>query len=435
MSARLTLWVVLAVALLVFCLPAGCGSRESGESSPGEISPSPSPHETPEPPAEPSPSPDPLPAGCLAFLRRGDLWALTPGGEEIRLTAHGLIHRFLWSPRGDRIACFAEGPQHSGQLLLVDPGAPGAEPAVFDTGWILFEWSPDGSRLACGLSAEPLIRIYPVDGGAPLELRTPGAVGDAPQWHPGADLLAYTVTFPGGKPEVILQEAGGAVRARIPGAMAPCWYDGGRRLAVIRVEVSAISDYWFYVETGSVDDRGGDYRVLSNRPVRGIPLRKLSPDGRTLVLADYTSLFARDLHGEREALLLEQDLFMTFSEFSYPVYCAWNPDSRRLVALRYTHTAEIEWTGTVGVEGYWDLVTVDWDNGEVALLWPEVYHVGAGDAPPLHIWDPLLWAPQPWEVLLPVLRPEGGYDLWSVPAGGGPPRLLLEDAAYPALRP
>src|SRR5438128_8063457 len=123
---------------------------------------------------DPTWSPD---SRALAFSLFGSIWRVpAEGGEAEQITTSPRYHAHpAWSPKGDRIA-FIRGnvpagriPNISGTLALVDI-ATGQEREIrtpFPVAGTL-AWSPDGSKLVCGLRGDTgnvLLHEIPVDGG------------------------------------------------------------------------------------------------------------------------------------------------------------------------------------------------------------------------------------------------------------------------------
>jgi dipeptidyl aminopeptidase/acylaminoacyl peptidase len=97
----------------------------------------------------------------LAFTLYGSIWQVaTAGGTAEQISASAGYHAHpAWSPKGDKIA-FVRGvpprgslPNVAGTLVLVDP-VTGLEREL-ETPYLVagtLAWSPDGTRIACGLS-------------------------------------------------------------------------------------------------------------------------------------------------------------------------------------------------------------------------------------------------------------------------------------------
>jgi TolB protein len=189
-------------------------------------------------------------SGTIAFLRSdaglglgsAALFAIRADGSGVRrLTPSGSdIGLFEWAPDGSRIAYL----DRRGTLWLVRPDGRGrrllaaSSPLRFP--WSL-SWSPDGKAIAV-LARDPAeappappnavsdLRIYvvPTDGSAPRRLPSGDAIDHA--WSPRGDEIAYV--SPSGK-EWIIRTDGSKARPvfhRRVGFGGPKWSPDGARL-------------------------------------------------------------------------------------------------------------------------------------------------------------------------------------------------------------
>ena len=155
--------------------------------------------------------------------KHSEIYALSlSGGEAQRLftTARG-IGSYKWHPKGDGIAYSMRDARSAADRQARKLGF---RPRIMDESWVhtslwywdkktnqsrrltsgrtvnSFEWSADGSKLACGLAPRPIVndrymftRLFAVDlitaKTTPI-VDNPGKLGEY-QWSPGGDHLAY----------------------------------------------------------------------------------------------------------------------------------------------------------------------------------------------------------------------------------------------------
>jgi CubicO group peptidase (beta-lactamase class C family) len=187
-----------------------------------------------------------------------------------------------------------------------------------------WSWSPDGSRVAIGLSERDLNgEIYTVErGGAGLARLTRDlAFDNLPSWSPDGSTLAFTRGRPA-TTDLYLVEAGGSDAVQLTDfdgfESAPTWSPDGSRIAF----VWGHSDARGYGESGplwAIDSDGSDPALLLDR---GVGYPTWSPDGRSIALevrGDETGIGVLDLATGSLAVLRQG-----FAP-------RWSPDGRRLV--------------------------------------------------------------------------------------------------------
>ena len=147
---------------------------------------------TPSPTAGRSIPPPDATVGRRAFVRYGDLWAVSWHGGHAHLrwiTHDGNVQQMDgWFPDG-RSVLIERGSQDRRELVKVDLGAVPAEtPLLPGSGIGHGALSPDGSAVA--YCAKDGIRIATLTDGATRLLASPGCLG-SPSWSPDGSLLAF----------------------------------------------------------------------------------------------------------------------------------------------------------------------------------------------------------------------------------------------------
>ncbi|MEW5784682.1 MAG: hypothetical protein AB1767_06360 [Bacillota bacterium] len=388
-------------------------------------------------------SPD-LAVGELAYLSEGDLWLLS-GEDRNRLTDSGDVCFFQWSPDGSKLAYIraAESWPETGSIWLMD--ADGSAVLLVEETVPLLDylagsaglWLPNSNELAYAQREPDRLRIVNALTGDRRDLDLNGELVRAPRWHPDGELTAavtaeqvYGSTFY----HVTILDRTGTFRRMLTENNAACWWRGGENLVLAGYGIWEISGFYYFTELAEVDARGERYRVLYDGELWNLyPFMEASPSGDYLAVSAYNALILVQPH-EAAALLLEQDVMTTYSEFSYPLLFTWARTGNRIAALVYTETGELSGGR---VEGYWDLVLVDAATGDTVVLWERIYSVGeTEDAVPMRVFRPITWSPGDESLLLQVDRAGGGYDILLLDLESPEtPRLLVENACQPVFRP
>jgi Tol biopolymer transport system component len=438
-------WPVLLVIILL--LVGGCAApgTPDGDVLHPDDDASPSDDDAP-PPADTTPggAVTPLVKPELAYLSGRDVWLLSPDGEQTRLTGWGDVEYFEWSPDGTRLACFRQAvagmdsadlwvihANGSGGFLL-DSGVLYTNFAVTGAGF----WHPNSRSLAYGLADQSTMRLKTLTGVV-HDLAVSGHLSGGPWWHPGGEIIAYAVS---GEPaQLVLRGRNDDFSRSLPFVANQRWFADGSGMVMAMYQVEEISGYPFFSELAVVNKKGEDYRVLYPAPAGGwAPLLKVSPVSRSVALGDYTTLHLVDGRTGVTSVLTGQDVMITYSEFSYPVRFAWSPGGDSLAALLYTQVAEL---GDGFIEGFWNLAVIDIPSGSMRTVWERAYEIGAGDfvqdVLPMNGWMELLtWSPDGKEILVLQSRAEGGFAIGRVGLDPpGAPGLYLENASYPSYRP
>jgi TolB protein len=257
---------------------------------------------------DPTWSPD---SRTLAFSLFGSIWRVpADGGEAEQITTSPRYHAHpAWSPKGDRIA-FIRGnvpagriPNISGTLALVDI-ATGQEREIrtpFPVAGTL-AWSPDGSKLVCGLRGDTgnvLLHEIRVDGGEARQMHLmPQSARSTSPWIDVAwDAKHNEVFFTGERlsatqmataPQIWSIKAGG------PPIFVQLPITRYRREDIVQMDrISALPDGSGIVYSAEVVNGKGDYELYRVARAGGTPVNltksprdefapAMSPDGRTI---------------------------------------------------------------------------------------------------------------------------------------------------------
>ncbi|MGW2298793.1 amidohydrolase family protein [Streptomyces violaceorubidus] len=331
-------------------------------------------------------SPDGSRIAVCAYRGGGfHLWTMRPDGTELRqLTSGPWDDRgAAWSPDGTHLAFASErggdpvtGSSYSiwtvdvrtGELtrLTQEPGTEDYDPA----------WHPDGARLvfvraAKGTGAGRTLASVPARGGEVTVLRTVdsgvlagpalGPAGQIAYVHIGdavipADAAAATLLVDG-EPVTdgedvsplppswdadgrLYYVADGQLRVRRPGRSAP-------QDAAEHIPFTASLN----VPVLSYPEKRYEFDSTAPRPVRGIHLPVLSPDGASVAFAALNALWVMPI-GRRPRKLVQAD------PAAYVQMPSWAPDGRSLL---YSCEGGPEGNGLIAVHRYW----LDEDRDEI----------------------------------------------------------------------
>ena len=454
----------ILATLLVLCIifmAGGCKPGTEPGGDPGTDDPGPEPSDDPgedhDPESGDEPAPDPLavtpvPEDSIdlidkAVIHLGDLW-LGASGQFWRQTDSGDVTEIVWAPNGYGLVYFRDSyPNKLGQELYYL--ALGEAPVLLDKevsasyawnnkdSWL---WNPDSDFVAYAVgSGSEIVTVWMEDlSKTKLSLNKPCNLG--PYWlSPG--LLVYSTDAE--RPEVVVVNAIGQVQGGIADASLPYPLPEGLIVATGVYDPDGAMDTFYYTGLSIANDDGSGlaqiydiFNILhmDRDPVIpnsiGLPRYIALSDPENLFLQKYTGLISKGVPNRVD--LLSQDMYLTYSEFAYPLWFSWAPDGQWIAALRYTATQ----TGNNNETGYWDLVLVN-EKAVQELLLEKLYIVKSQEKPaPFQGRLPLNWSQHSDYVNYLRDRKDGkGHDWWQVNVKTGAAALVLEESGLPEYRP
>ena len=288
-------------------------------------------------------------------------------------------------------------------VYVVAPDGTGVRKVV--SGWGIFSWSPDGSKLA--VADGRTLRIAAADGSRQTEIAA-GAGATAPVWSPDGSRIAFGRS---GSEWVIGVDGSGAARLAEPQSHLAGWTPDGRLVLITDPQGG-----WSSVV---IHEKDGTRRVIASDASTTVqPV--ISPDGRMVAyLGNGITVAAVDGSGSRSIT---------------PVCCgsesvgsplAWSPDSRRVA---YIHNGNVRVAAADGsgdrvlvakaTSPAWSsdgrLVVIDESATRAdGLLHLTLQLIGAGDER-----RPVLDAGPTLSVVAPQWSPDGRLIAVAVIAGG-----------------
>ena len=441
---------------------AGCSNHRTTPSDPSNQDPGEKPGGSSGPGSEPDPVQQPLDISlsapvtpvpleavdsiAFAVIRQGDLWLGSDNSRLWRQTNRGDIDQVVWAPDGHSLAFMTEASWSTDTRGYLYTLVPGEAPTLISEdisafiSWLNprgFLWSPDSSLLAYGIKGGTEIAISgPGQTEKTFSLSTP--LHNGPYWLSKERLLYSTDS---GRPSVTIVDTKGTVINCLLDAGLP--YPTNNGIIVVTGEYhpdEGMEDIYF-TDFAITDDTGANPRQITHeyasaRLLSWNPLEeKRTGAAKYFALSNADTLFLHQYAGfnqdhEKAITLFTQDIFLTYSEFSYPFWFAWAPDGNTLAALPFSFSKE----GQYGEQaGTWDLVRIS-RTGNVEVLLEDIYRVKEDEDPIPFRCLPFNWAPDAGKISY-LVEGSVGNDLWQLDLVKKKASLFLESCALLDYRP
>jgi Tol biopolymer transport system component len=395
---------------------------------------------------------------------RDDIYVKQLDSEAIRRVTRGpgADSNPAWSPDGRHIAFLRNAVDEQGRLkrsVMVVPTLGGAERTL----WVGsaraagLDWSPDGEHLLFAGASADNTRIGPpfrllllsIESRHIRELTSPppGTLGDRHGvFSPDGRTIAFVREVESGTDVYVLSLAGGEPARLTFGdqfATSVAWLSGGQALLFSASRRDGSSALWRVAVSGGLSERltgiadeAGDvatdrrgHRVAFTRTVHDANIQRIdlstpSRDERVLIASartdtdpDYSPdatrvAFASNRGGSRQIWIAAADGTNALQLTSLPGRCSdpvWSPDGRR-IALASIPPGQVRD----------DVYVIDVDGGPALRL---------TDDPAVDVWP--RWSRDGQWIYFTSYR-SGSWQLWKVPALGGPALQVTRDGGLRA---
>lgn len=189
-------------------------------------------------------------------------------------------------------------------------------------------WSPDGTRIAFGRTAEGIF-VVNADGSGLVKLTSEGSDSD-PDWSPDGTRIAFMRVTDPDRPDIYVMGADGSAVTRLTKDgfnLRPAWSPDGKRIAFDRT-IDADDVPW---QIFTMAQDGSDVRRITS-PMASIQSAeggaRWSPDGRSILywsFIDGIAVIASDGSGAARTLLLD------FPKVNYWARPRWSPDGAQVL--------------------------------------------------------------------------------------------------------